>query len=130
MKIPIFNTIYFNSNKKMLSDKINFKILNNLDFKDVNSKRYPMIKLIDLLPNKSSLFETVIVSANDTLVQCFLEKKIEFTDIQKLLFNILNDDEFSKYKKILPKKLNDIFNLNEYVRLKLIKKVYKTIGNE
>ena len=35
-----------------------------------------MIKLIDLLPNKSSLFETVIVSANDTLVECFLEKKI------------------------------------------------------
>jgi len=129
MKIPIFNTIYFNSNKKILSNKVNFKILNNLDFKKVNSKRYPMIKLIDLLPNKSSLFETVIVSANDTLVECFLKKRIKFTDIQKLLFNILNDDEFSKYKKILPKKLNDIFNLNKYVRLKLIKKVYKTIDN-
>ena len=129
MKIPIFNTIYFNSNKKILSNKVNFKILNNLDLKNANSKRYPMIKLMELLPNKSSLFETVIVSANDTLVEFFLEKKIKFTDIHKQLFKILNDDEFLIYRKIEPKKLNDILDLNKYVRLKLIKKVYNTIDN-
>jgi len=81
------------------------------------------------LPNKSSLFETVIVSANDTLVEFFLEKKIKFTDIHKQLFKILNDDEFLIYRKIEPKKLNDILDLNKYVRLKLIKKVYNTIDN-
>ena len=45
----------------------------------------PMIKLLKKLPNKSSLFETIIVSANDTLVNLFLSK-IKFTDIQKKLF--------------------------------------------
>ena len=42
-----------------------------------------MIKLLKKLPNKSSLFETIIVSANDTLVNLFLSKKIKFTDIHK-----------------------------------------------
>ena len=130
MKIPIFNTLYFNKNKKIMSNKVNFRILNNLNFKKVSAKRYPMIKLIDLLPNKNSLFETVIVSANDTLVECFLDKKIKFTDIQKKLLNILKDREFVKYKNIIPKKLNDILDLNKYVRLKIIKKVYKTVDNE
>ena len=129
MKIPIFNTLYFNTNKKIFSNKVDFKIFNNLDFKRVNSKRYPMIKLLDFLPNKDSLFETVIVTANDTLVECFLNKKIKFIDIQKILFNILKDDEFLRYRNIVPKKLNDILDLNKYVRLKLIKKVYKKVGN-
>ena len=30
-----------------------------------------MVKLLKYLPNKSSLYETVIVSANDTLVNYF-----------------------------------------------------------
>ena len=83
MDIPIFNTLYLNSDQKIISKKINIEALNNLDFKKVSIKRYPMIKLLKKLPNKSSLFETIIVSANDTLVNLFLSKKIKFTDIQK-----------------------------------------------
>ena len=81
-----------------------------------------MIKLLKKLPNKSSLFETIIVSANDTLVNLFLSKKIKFTDIQKKLFKIINYKEFSKYKKISPKNVKDILYLNDYVRLKINEK--------
>jgi len=45
MKIPIFNTIFFDRNKKLKSKKVNLKILNDLKFKKVNLKRYPMVKL-------------------------------------------------------------------------------------
>ena len=122
MDIPIFNTLYLNSDQKIISKKINIEALNNLDFKKVSIKRYPMIKLLKKLPNKSSLFETIIVSANDTLVNLFLSKKIKFTDIQKKLFKIINYKEFSKYKKISPKNVNDILYLNDYVRLKINEK--------
>ena len=37
-----------------------------------------LIKLLKLLPAKQSLFETVIVSVNDTLVELFLNDKIRF----------------------------------------------------
>ena len=119
MKIPIFNTIFFNSTKKIKSKKIDIVSLNNLDLKKVNPKRYPMINLIKLLPEKQSLFETVIVSANDKLVELFLEKKISFLDIQRKLFKIIKKKEFLKLKKKSPKNLREISDLNKYVRLKI-----------
>ena len=125
MKIPIFNTLLIDQNKKLKSKKIDIKILNNLSFNDVNLKRYPMVKLLNFLSNKTSLYETVIVSANDTLVELFLKQKITFTDIQKKLFKIIKLKEFLKYKKIYPKKIKDILELNNYVRLNVQKKVYK-----
>ncbi|MBD1169253.1 1-deoxy-D-xylulose-5-phosphate reductoisomerase [Pelagibacterales bacterium SAG-MED08] len=125
MKIPIFNSLYSKSDKKIFTNTINFKTLNNLNLSKLNSIRYPMIKLLKILPRKSSLFETVIVAANDTLVDLFLNKKINFINIQKELFKILKLKEFNKFKKISPKKLEDVIKLNDYVRLKVLKKVYK-----
>ena len=126
MKIPIFNTLYFDKNKKLESNSINIKTLNNLNFQKINLSRYPMVKLLNLLPNNHSLFETVVVSANDILVELFLNKIIKFTDIQKKLFQIIKTKEFQKFKSIYPKNIKDIVNLNDYVRLKTIKNVYKT----
>ena len=62
----------------------------------------------------------MIVSANDTLVELFLDNKIKFTDIQKKLFHIVKKKNFLKYKKIYPRKIEDIIELNNYVRLKTI----------
>ena len=58
----------------------NPQYLNNLDLKNVNLNRFPMVKLLNLLPKTHSLFETVIVSANDKLVELFLDNKIKFTE--------------------------------------------------
>ncbi len=126
MKIPIFNTFFLDKNKKLNSKKININNLNNLDFQKVNKSKFPMINLIKYLPKKNSLYETVIVSANDLLVDLFLKNRIKFTDIQKNLFKLIKTKEFLKYKKKYPKNTSDIIKLNKYVRLKLIKRVYKS----
>ena len=122
MKVPIFNTLFFGSDIKFKTNNIDLTTLNNLNFEKVNFSRYPMVKILKLLPKKHSLFETVIVSANDTFVNLFLQKKISFLDINKELFKILKLNEFSKYKNIKPKKLNDIINLNKYVSTNIRKK--------
>ena len=121
MKIPIFNTLFLNSDRKLKTNKVDLDILNNLNLNNVNSKRFPMIKLLDFLPDNHSLYETVIVAANDKLVELFLNNKIKFTDIQKNLFKIIKKNEFQKFKKISPKNITDITNLNDYVRLKIAK---------
>ena len=126
MKIPIFNTLYHDKIKKFPTKNIDYKILNNLNFTEINKQRFPMVKILNLLPTRNSLFETVIVSANDTLVELFLKKVIRFTDIQKKLFELILKNEFLKYKKIIPKKAQDIIDLNNYVRLKIYKNVYKS----
>ena len=126
MKIPIFNTLYFNSNKKISSKHLDFNKLNNLNFSNIDNKKYPIVKILNFLEEKQSLFETVIVSANDALVKAFLDEKIKFTDINKNLLQIIKQKEFSKYKKITPKNVKDIVELNNYVRSKIKKKVYKS----
>ena len=119
MEIPIFNTLFLNNSKKLGSKKINLVLLNNLNFKKVDPKRFPMIKLLNYLPKKNSLFETVIVAANDKLVELFLENKIKFIDIQKKLFKIIQNKKFLKYKYIYANNFQEIVDLNDYVRLKI-----------
>ena len=119
MKIPIFNTLFLNSDRKLETNKININILNDMNLNNVNPKRFPMIKLLNFLPNNNSLFETVIVATNDKLVELFLNNKIKFTDIQKYLFKIIRRKEFQKFKKKLPVNIKDITNLNDYARLKI-----------
>ena len=79
----------------------------------------PLTKILSILPKKNSLFETVIVSANDELVKLFLKNKIKFTDISKKLLMIVKNKEFNKYKRFTPKNINQIIKLNDYVRLKI-----------
>ena len=119
MTIPIFNSLYPNNEKKIFSKKIDFNILNNLSFEKVDQKKFPVVKILEILPKKNSLFETVIVATNDTLVKMFIEKKIKFLDISKILLKIIKNKEFAKYKRIKPKNVNDIIKLSEYVSLKI-----------
>ena len=120
MRVPIFNTLYFNNDKKLNTNTIDINSLNNLNLKIIDLKRFPMVKLLNFLPLKQSLFETVVVSANDTLVELFLNNKIKFIDIQKKLFKILNKKKFLKFKNKYPKKIQDIVELDNYVRLKTL----------
>ena len=119
MKIPIFNTLYSDTKKKIEFKKLNIKILNNLSFESVDRKKFPIVEILDFLPLKSSLFETVIVSANDELVRLFLNNDIDFIDIQKKLLKLVKLNQFKKLKKIKPKNIRDIINLDKYVRFKI-----------
>ncbi|MBD1163671.1 1-deoxy-D-xylulose-5-phosphate reductoisomerase [Pelagibacterales bacterium SAG-MED11] len=118
MRIPIFNSLY-SSNNFINSKKLNLKILNNLSFKEINYKRFSVIKILNKLPENSSLFETILVSINDKLVELFLANKIKFTDISKKMHNILDLKEFKKYKMIKPRKIYDIIFLNNKIRGKI-----------
>ena len=116
MKIPIFNTLYLDTQKILKTKTLDIRKLNNLNLHSVKFNRYPVVKLLNNLPKSSSLYETVLVSANDELVKLFLEGKIKFTDIFTRLSKL---NIFAKYKKITPKNVNDIIKLNKYVRLKI-----------
>ena len=115
MKIPIFNSLY--SSKKIInSKKLDFKILNNLDFRYANPKKFPIIKILKMLPNNTSLFETILVSINDKFVDLFLNNKLKFTDISKKMNKMLNLYSLKKYKKIKPKNIEEIIEMNMKIK--------------
>ena len=118
MKIPIFNSLY-SSNQKINSKNLDLNILNNLNFQDIDLKRFPIIRILGNLPEKSSLFETVLVSMNDKLVKLFLADRIKFTDISKKMNKMLELNEFKKFKKLRLNKVDDIMSLNTKIKAKL-----------
>ena len=118
MVIPIFNSLYPLNEKMIKSKDLNMKILNNLNLKAVNKKRFPVTVILKKLHDKESLFETILVSANDKLVHRFLKGEIQFIDIPRMLIKILNLKEFQKFKKISPKNVEEVEKLANYVSLK------------
>ena len=119
MKIPIYNSIYYKTDKVFKNIPLDFNILNNLNLKKVEENKFPLVRLLNKLPKKSSLFETILITINDYLVYKFLAKKINFQKLIKLINIISNLKEFQKFKKIEPKNLKEIYNLRDYVHLKL-----------
>ena len=122
MEIPIFNSLYDDGVYFKNLKNFQIKKLNNLNFKKINIKKFPSLKILKYLPQKISLYETVIVSANDTLVNLYLNGKIEYNDIIYKLLKIISLKEFIKLKKTSPKSVSEIINLDKYVRLKITTK--------
>ena len=119
MQIPIFNSLYEGDFKYIKSKKLNFPIINNLNFKNVDANKFPVIKILKKLSNKDSLFETIIVAANDQLVKMFLNKKIKFLDISTILLKVIQNKKFLKYRGIIPRNVKEIIQLSDYVSLKI-----------
>ena len=119
MKIPIHNSIYLPKTKFLKTKKIDFNKLNDLDFSYVDYDKFPLVKIISRLTEKNTLFETIIVAANDELVKKFLQKKISFLDISTKMNKFLSLNEFKKYKYIKPNSIDKIVKLNNYVRFKI-----------
>ena len=122
MKYPIFNTIYFNTNKSIEFKKLDLNKLNKLDFKKVNLNKFPSVKILKFLTKELTLFNTILVSANDALVELYLKEKIKFTDINKKILKIIKTPEFIKYKRIKPKNINQILKLKDHVSSKIYSK--------
>ena len=119
MKIPIYNSLYPLTENKVKSKKLNLSILNNLDLKKINYHKFPLLKLLNNLNEKDSLYETILVVINDFFVLKYLNNEIKYHEMIKLIYKYSNYNEFLKYRKILPKKVTDIYKLRDYVSLKL-----------
>jgi 1-deoxy-D-xylulose-5-phosphate reductoisomerase len=125
MKIPIFNSLYDKKQKSIQSDKLNLKKLNTLNLKQVNKNKFPSIKIIKRLQNKESLLETIIVLANDELVNLFLLKKLSFTDINNCLQKLINMQKIINLSKSKPGNINSTIILKELIRKKISKIIYQ-----
>ncbi len=119
MKIPIFNTLYEDQKYFKKIKNIELDKLNQLNLEIPNIKKFPLLKILKKINRKSSLYETVIVSINDTLVDLFLNKKIHFKSISKIFFSYINDKKFLKYKLITPKHIDEIIKVNKVVQKKI-----------
>ncbi len=120
MSIPIFNSMYNNKMDYFNCNNLNLKVINNLKLSKVNNVKFPSVNFLKIIPDQNSLFETVLVSANDALVECFLKNLISYVEIYSKLKKILNLGEFKQLKKKQPTSLKQIMNIDRKVRLKTL----------
>ena len=108
MSIPISNSLnlatdYNNSEINMLYDK-----LNNLVFEKPNKNDFPLLSILNLIPDRESYFEIILTTLNDELVLKYLEGKINYISIIKNIIHFIKSPYFRKFYKLKPKNLYDI----------------------
>ena len=119
MKIPISYAL--NKNKRVKTN-IDFNIynVNKLEFYKPNEYQNKILNIGYEILNKKGNLGAIVNAANDFAVDKFMNNKIEFLDIQKLIFYAMNHAKYIKNPS-----LNDIIKTNDEVRkmlLNLIKK--------
>ena len=122
MKIPISNTLYGRKNHVLNVKKIDARILSKLSFQNVNTKRFPSIKLINKCLNLGFLAPTIVNASNEVLVSLFLNKKIGFLNIVQTINKIFRDKDFKKYARRKPESIKDIQKTDNWARLKTLAK--------
>ncbi|MDC1077997.1 1-deoxy-D-xylulose-5-phosphate reductoisomerase [Candidatus Pelagibacter sp.] len=121
MKIPIFNSLYDNKRIYKKDVAVDLKKMNKLNLHQINKIKFPIVEVLKDLPKHYSLFETVLVTVNDNIVNDYLNKKIKFHEISKKVLKLINLNKFKKYKKRLPKDINEIIKLNNKINLEISK---------
>ena len=128
MLIPLANAIFEDGLNIKNFYKINErKIIENLKFKKVDKKIFPIIKIKDKL-NKYNSSPIIINASNEVLVDHFLQKKIPFLAIFKIIMSILRDRNYKKYAIRNPKNINQIIDIDLWAKRKTIEKITAKYG--
>ncbi len=108
MEIPILNSLH-NSKEKFIfkRDKFNFNKLNGLNFAEPDLKRFPLLSILNY-KIKNTFFEIILVSLNDELVKRYLQNKISYISLHRLMIVLLKKPYFTKYYKSSPNNINEI----------------------
>ena len=108
MSIPIANALNLKLKYNKNEIEKNFKHFNNLKFEIPDKKKFPLLSILKIIPDKPSYFETILITLNDTLVEKYLSGDINYVSIHKNLLNLIKKSYFKKYYKLKPNNIYDI----------------------
>ena len=114
MEIPISNALGIKNNKNKNITSTQLDKLNNLNFQIPDIKKFPILSLINIIPDRSSFFETILITLNDSLVEKYLNNQINYISIQLNIINLIKKPYFAKYYKLKPK---NIYDINKMIRI-------------
>ena len=108
MAIPIMNSLYINKLFNYNDGNLKFELLNGINFKYPDVKKFPVIKLLKNVPSKPSYFETILISINDYLVMKYLKGDINYLSLNNNLVTLIKKPYFTRFYKSNPKNIIDI----------------------
>ena len=108
MSVPIMNSLYSSKIFDYNDKDLNLSRLNGLNFIKPDVKKFPIIKILKLLPKKTSFFETILITINDYLVDKYLNGSINYHSLNVNLIKLIKTPYFTRYYYISPKNIIDI----------------------
>lgn len=119
MRIPIIYALNYPEHVKTPS--LNDLILEGktLHFEPLSHERFPMLDYAYYAGNKGGFYPVALNAANEAAVHLFLDGKIKFLDIERIVYEYINSD-YSSLE----------YNIDEIIRLdsKIQKEIYKKYG--
>jgi len=112
MRIPIFYALNWPSREYYNVKKVDFLKIKKLTFEKTNINLLDSIKLSYYVLKNGGSYPLIFNAANEIAVSFFLENKIKFMDIIKIVKKILS---MSKNYKI--NNINDIYIVDERIRI-------------
>ena len=108
MAVPIMNSLYINEVFNYKDGNLKFELLNGINFKKPDTKKFPVVKLLNKVPSKPSYFETILISINDFLVMKYLKGDINYLSLNNNLVTLIKKPYFTRFYKSNPKNIIDI----------------------
>ncbi|QVK20538.1 1-deoxy-D-xylulose-5-phosphate reductoisomerase [Mycoplasmatota bacterium] len=116
MTIPIAYALSY-PNRIMSLKKLDFDNLSSLSFSKMDYGRFPLLKLAYEVGEMGGIMPCVMNAANEAAVELFLNEKISFLDIEKIVFN-----EVRSCENINNPTLDDIIRVDKEVYSSIILK--------
>ncbi len=120
MHNPISYALRYPSHEKIEIDRLNLFGL-NLHFEELSKDRYPCLEFAYMAAKKGGIYYAVLNASNEAAVSLFLNDKIEFLDIEKIIYEEITKDEYSKIE----------YNLDNVIKTsyEIINKIVKKYGD-
>ncbi|MFH1856704.1 MAG: 1-deoxy-D-xylulose-5-phosphate reductoisomerase [Candidatus Omnitrophota bacterium] len=118
MRLPIQYALTFPQRKPSALKSLDFSEIGNLTFTEPDTGRFPCLKLAYKAVEKGGTYPCALNAADEELVHAYLNEKIKFTDIPKIIEKVL-----AKHKSVEEPGLEEILEADISVR-QLTKKYY------
>lgn len=109
MKLPISYAIFYPERRYISEERVDFSKLSTLNFSKPDLDVFEGLKMAISAGKKGGSAPTVLNAANEWAVDKFLNKKIGFTDIPRLIGLAIENHQFKEYPS-----LEDILSLKQW----------------
>ncbi|KGG80838.1 1-deoxy-D-xylulose 5-phosphate reductoisomerase [Caloranaerobacter azorensis H53214] len=117
MKVPIQYALTYPKRKYSSIKKLRLTDIKELTFEEPDLNTFPCLKLAFEALKQGGTMPSVLNAANEVAVKLFLDKKIKFLDIPKLI-----EETMLKHKTIYNPNLDDIIESDKWARESIVSK--------
>ena len=122
MRLPIKYALEYPSHSYTeLVEPLDLVKVGTLHFEELSTTRFPMLGYAIDAINRGNIYPTILNAANEVAVGLFLEDKIKFLDIEKIVKEALDNPIYEKFTSgelTIPK----IMSVDELVRIQILTK--------